>query len=350
MMEDKIELGGRDPGLLSPAEDPGRFKRNRTFTASTLKPSVPTTSATTTAKPAPVTPFAVVEPAKPLVELAKTPVAEPAKPAVPETAKPAPFEPAIVSTPAAPAVSMPVPALTTWEESPRENQAKRPWLVPLAAVAAMLVIAVGFWIYSTTSKDAPAPVIPVPGKNAAALPAVAPALPAPAPTAQPPAKTPAAESVKTTKPAETQAAPPAREQEARQPIEIAAGQPKPKEEPEPDVPAPKLSLAAHDPSINSLVRVALPSAPKSDLVPASLVSRVNPLYPSLARQLGVSGTVVMEVKIEKNGSVGAVRVTAGAMQLRQAAIDAVKQWRYKPASLNGSPVESTAEVKVNFIR
>ena len=343
MMEEKIEFGERDPGLLAPAEDPGRFKRHRTFTASTLKPSVPTTSATTTPKPAPVKPFVVVEPAKPLVvELAKTPVVELAKPAVLEPAKAA-------AEPAAPLVSVPVPGLTTWEETPRDSRAKHPWLVPVVAVVAVLVIAVGFWIHSATSKEAPAPVIPVPGKNAVALPAVAAA--APAPAVQPPASKAAAESAKTTKPVETQAAPP--QPEAPQPvIEIAAGQPKPKQEPEPDVPAPKLDLPARDASINNLsrVRVAVPSAPKSDLVPASLVSRVNPAYPPLARQLGISGTVVMEVKIEKDGSVGTVRVTAGAMQLRQAAIEAVKQWKYKPASLNGKPVESSAEVKVNFTR
>lgn len=351
MMEEKIELGERDPGLLTPAEDPGRFKRNRTFTASTLKPSVPTTSATTIPKPAPPTPFAVVEPPTVNVELAKTPVVETAKPSVLEPAKPDAAEPAILSAPAAPVASVLVPALTSWEETPRENQAKRPWLVPVGVVAAVLVIVVGFWIHSATSKEVPAPVIPVPGKNVAALPAIAPVPPAPAPAAQPPAK-PAVESAKTTKPAETKARSEP-EEEAPQPvIEIAAGQPKPKQEPEPDVPAPKLDLPTRDASINNLsrVRVAVPAAPKSDLVPASLVSRVNPVYPPFARQLGVSGTVIMEVRIEKDGSVGTVRVTAGAMQLRQAAIEAVKQWKYKPASLNGAPIESTAEVKVNFTR
>jgi TonB family protein len=70
----------------------------------------------------------------------------------------------------------------------------------------------------------------------------------------------------------------------------------------------------------------------------------------MAKQLGISGAVIMSVTIAKDGSVSAVRVTAGAMQLRQAAINAVKKWRYKPTTLNGQTIESIAEVKVNFTR
>jgi protein TonB len=328
MMEEKIEFGERDPGLLTPSEDPGRFKRNRTFVATTIKASVPTTSATTIPKPAPVTPFVAVEPAKP-----------------------APSKLANLSTPAPAIVSMPIPALTSWE-TPAETPARRAGLVPVSAIAAVLVIAIGFWIQYATSKVVPAPVIPVPGVAAAALPAVAPPPPTPAGTSQPAAK-PATEPAKATKPAETQATPPEPKHEAPQPvIQIAAGLAKPKPEPEPDVPAPKLDLPSRDTSIGNISRipVTLPAAPKSDLVPAALISRVNPAYPYMARQLGISGLVMMSVTIGKEGSVSSVRVTAGAMQLRQAAVDAVKQWRYKPAMLNGQPIESSAEVKVNFTR
>jgi TonB family protein len=326
MMEEKIGFGERDPRLLTPSEDPGRFKRNRTFVATTIKASVPTTIATTIPKPTPVKPFVLVE-----------------------TAKPAPSDPAKLSTPVPAIIPMPAPALTSWE-TPPTSSAKRAWLVPVSAIAAVLVVAIGLWIHYATGKEAPAPVIPVPPVTAAAWPEVAPALPVPA-TSQPAAK--ATDSAKATKSAETQDTPPEEKHQASRPvIEIAASQAKPKQEPEPDIPAPKLDLPSRDTSIGNLSRVSvpLPAAPKSDLVPAALLTRVNPPYPFMARQLGISGVVLMIVTIAKDGSVSEVRVTAGAMQLRQAATEAVKQWRYKPAMLNGQAIESSAEVKVNFTR
>jgi periplasmic protein TonB len=58
----------------------------------------------------------------------------------------------------------------------------------------------------------------------------------------------------------------------------------------------------------------------------------------------------MSVSISPQGSVTAVRVISGPPQLREAAISAVRQWKYKPAMLNGQPAESAAEVQINFTR
>ena len=58
----------------------------------------------------------------------------------------------------------------------------------------------------------------------------------------------------------------------------------------------------------------------------------------------------MNVTISPKGTVTAVQVISGAPQLRQAAVSAVRQWRYKPAMLNGQPAESAAEVQINFLR
>ena len=95
---------------------------------------------------------------------------------------------------------------------------------------------------------------------------------------------------------------------------------------------------------------ALP-APKvgGQLTPARVVSRVDPEYPKLARQAGASGVVELEATISLDGRVKNPRVVHGNTMLQRAAIDAVLQWRYQPAMLNGRAVESPVEIKLTFV-
>ena len=79
-----------------------------------------------------------------------------------------------------------------------------------------------------------------------------------------------------------------------------------------------------------------------------LISKVQPTYPPLARQARVQGTVVLEAVIGKDGSVQDLQVFSGHPLLIQAAMDAVKQWRYKPYLLNGEPVSVETTINVNF--
>jgi protein TonB len=79
-----------------------------------------------------------------------------------------------------------------------------------------------------------------------------------------------------------------------------------------------------------------------------LVRKVNPVYPPLARQARISGTVVLRAVISKEGAIENLSLVSGHPMLAPAAIDAVKQWRYKPYLLNGEPVEVDTEVQVNF--
>ena len=79
-----------------------------------------------------------------------------------------------------------------------------------------------------------------------------------------------------------------------------------------------------------------------------LVRKVNPVYPPLARQARISGTVVLRAVISKDGSIENLSLVSGHPMLAPAAIDAVKQWKYKPYLLNGEPVEVDTEVQVNF--
>jgi protein TonB len=79
-----------------------------------------------------------------------------------------------------------------------------------------------------------------------------------------------------------------------------------------------------------------------------LIQRVEPTYPLLATEARIQGSVVLTAIIDKNGSVQQLRVVSGHPLLAPAAIEAVKQWHYKPFLLNGEPVEIETTVTVNF--
>jgi protein TonB len=80
----------------------------------------------------------------------------------------------------------------------------------------------------------------------------------------------------------------------------------------------------------------------------NLLSNVQPQYPPLARQAHIQGTVVLVAVIGKDGLVHNLQVKSGPPLLAQAAVSAVKQWRYRPYSLNGEPVEVETQINVNF--
>jgi protein TonB len=84
------------------------------------------------------------------------------------------------------------------------------------------------------------------------------------------------------------------------------------------------------------------------LVGGLLVHKIMPSYPPSARQAHISGSVVLQAVISKEGSIEDVRVVQGDPLLTSAAMDAVKQWRYKPYFLNGQPVEVETIITVNF--
>jgi protein TonB len=81
---------------------------------------------------------------------------------------------------------------------------------------------------------------------------------------------------------------------------------------------------------------------------AKLVNKVQPMYPPLARQTRISGTVRLHAIIAKNGSVEQLEVISGHPLLVQAALDAVRQWKYQPTTLNGENVEVDTTIDVIF--
>jgi periplasmic protein TonB len=79
-----------------------------------------------------------------------------------------------------------------------------------------------------------------------------------------------------------------------------------------------------------------------------LIKKVSPVYPQSAKQMHIQGTVELQANIGKDGNVTNVKALKGDIGLARAAIDAVKQWKYKPYTLNNEPVEIQTQITVNF--
>lgn len=79
-----------------------------------------------------------------------------------------------------------------------------------------------------------------------------------------------------------------------------------------------------------------------------LLSPIRPVYPTIAKAAGISGTVVVEAVISKAGTVESLRVVTGPELLRCAALDALRMARYRPYLLNGEPTEVQTTFTVNF--
>jgi len=98
------------------------------------------------------------------------------------------------------------------------------------------------------------------------------------------------------------------------------------------------------PKIATPQRIRVSSGVQSGL----LIRKVNPTYPPLARQARIQGVVILQAQISKDGNIENLQLISGHPMLAPAAIDAVKQWKYKPYLLNGEPVEVETQVQVNF--
>lgn len=85
-----------------------------------------------------------------------------------------------------------------------------------------------------------------------------------------------------------------------------------------------------------------------NVIQASRISAVAPVYPREAKQKRIQGVVRLEVIIDKEGRVSQLTVVSGPAELTQSATDAVRQWVYKPTLLNGEPVEVQTTVDVNY--
>jgi TonB family protein len=97
-----------------------------------------------------------------------------------------------------------------------------------------------------------------------------------------------------------------------------------------------------DPNVPKRVRVS------QGVSEGMLIHKVQPTYPPDARTTHVQGMVVLRVVIGKDGRIQDLSVLSGPPELRQSAMGAVRQWRYKPYSLMGEPVEVDTQITVNY--
>lgn len=89
-------------------------------------------------------------------------------------------------------------------------------------------------------------------------------------------------------------------------------------------------------------------APPPQLVPGELIFKVKPQYPPAARAARIQGSVVMHAVIGTDGTIQELRLIRGNPLLVNAAMEAVKKWRYRPYSLDGTPVEGETDITVSF--
>ena len=97
-----------------------------------------------------------------------------------------------------------------------------------------------------------------------------------------------------------------------------------------------------------VVKPSKPITVSAGVVEGMLIQKTPPLYPSIAKSARVSGTVKLEATISKTGAIKDLHVVSGPEMLRPAALDAVRNWRYKPYKLNNEPVEIESMINVVF--
>jgi len=97
-------------------------------------------------------------------------------------------------------------------------------------------------------------------------------------------------------------------------------------------------------------RVATPQKLRvsQGVMDGQILRRVEPTYPQMAKIAHIQGDVVLQATISKTGAIENLRAISGHPILIQAALDAVRQWKYKPYELNNEPVEVETTIKVQF--
>jgi periplasmic protein TonB len=113
----------------------------------------------------------------------------------------------------------------------------------------------------------------------------------------------------------------------------------------PGLASPTLNLVAPSrPTPESPLRVG------GDIKAPRLISTSLPVYPAIARQAGVEGNVIVDTVVDKDGNVTSMKVLSGPPMLRQPAVDALREWKYHPGTLNGDPVAVEITVSIQFHR
>jgi TonB family protein len=251
---------------------------------------------------------------------------------------------------------MEAPAFS-YEASSGSEGSKTPMILGIVAAVVIAAAAGGYFLFGRSSSKpalSAAPAVTTP--KAASLPSATPATPALATTAdtkpatvgttKPDAPKPGVDMPKPATPVAdvTRSVAP--------PIVIA---PKPSEAKQTaDLAPPSISLAGSEgpaldvPMTTSAPKLSAPASANAVIVPSRLLQRVNPAYPIAAKQYRVEGAVTLSATIGPDGHVREAKVISGPPLLRDAATNAVKQWKYVPSTVNGRAVESTVQIVLQF--
>jgi len=182
----------------------------------------------------------------------------------------------------------------------------------------------------------------------------------PAPVKETPTESAKRPEKNTVKPIEKPVPPPPQEKPAPATVALSSGPSKitttGSAPPAPDVAAPSFTVGGgNTPSaLSALARPTASSTPsaaaieQSQLEPLQLVKTVPLPYPAIAKARRLSGAVVVQVKVGKDGKVNSPQFISGPMVFRDAAFEAVLQYQFKPAKLNGQPIEQSTQIKLNF--
>lgn len=248
-------------------------------------------------------------------------------------------------------------------EPPRKRHFGR-WLFAVVPLAAAVGLSIAFLpqIRQVAASRLAHPA-PQPTAGSASVPAPAPveASAAPAPEASTvPADVPAGQPAEGSAlpPPAPRAAPvrstaPAMGDQLSAPSRISGDLKKsaPKDEPAARFGATALDTTAAVPGSAFAARTrvqAATTAISAGVAAGMLVHRADPVYPRMAREAHVGGTVVLAATITRDGVLGGVRIVSGPSMLRQAAIDAVKTWRYRPYKLNNQPIDVDTTISLIF--
>jgi TonB family protein len=237
--------------------------------------------------------------------------------------------------------------------------------VLMIGAAAMVVIAVAIGLSLKLRRPAAAPHPAPEALSSAGTPAV----PAPASAnVQPPAKNTSPAPPADHDEAQPEEARPKREKTVVLPVgpsRISLPQPansarvgdprEAKDNSAPSSVAPAISLdnVPASGSLSNLVNAASPAPrprllPPSDLEPVMVIKKVPPVYPLAAKQRRLTGSIVLQGTVNKNGRISDLQLISGPPLFRDAAFAAVKQWVFKPARLNGQAIEQSTTIRVDF--
>jgi TonB family protein len=264
---------------------------------------------------------------------------------------------------------------------PESSGGKKKIFIGIAAAVVVVAVAIfGFTQWKSHSAATPATEPAAPSTATTTLPKPSAQPPAAAtPAASTPAEAPAATSSNDDTESAAEPAKPAAPKSSKASSAATAAESKPAE-PAEDEPAPMVvkggkvtsktdSGTGDAPAAPSMVGMATPGAAPIPLVGGTspevqpmlqtlsisqgvsqglLYHKVAPVYPQNAIRMQIEGEVQLQATISKDGDISKIKAVSGAPQLTKAAIDAVKQWKYKPYLLNGEPVEIQTTVTVNF--